>query len=117
MEVQTIRLSEAGTQVGPINPYTITSCDSLMRVCLSARTAVPVLTLEFYLFPDSDWVHLAEVTFYSIGNTCPPETIITPTTPDIIITPTPPPTTMESSTTSKHNTPETHCHILLILYR
>ena len=76
---------------------TISSCDSLVRVCLPARTTLPVLTLEFLLSPDSDWVHLAEMTFYNIDKTCLS-----------------PPTTMESSTTSKHNTPETYSSPSLI---
>ncbi len=61
----------------------ITSCDSLVRVCISrsvssTRTA---LTLRFHLSPASTWVHLAEVSFYGAGPTCPPDSILNQTSP------------------------------------
>ena len=74
----------------------LTSCESLVRVCLSARVSRPVIRLQFILDWDSDWVHLAEVTFYTRGSTCPPNVILnppttlpptTPTTPSPDITP------------------------------
>ena len=84
-----------------------TSCDSLVRACLSysVSSTRPVLNLIFTPPSTSNWVHLAEVTFYASGLTCPPDTIITPlpttspplTTPLPFITPptmTPPPTTI-----------------------
>ena len=46
---------------------TITSCDSLVRVCLNTSALLPVLTMEFTLSPGADWVHLAEVGFYGPG--------------------------------------------------
>ena len=49
-----------------------TSCDSLMRVLISATVSLPVLTLQFILLPNSDWVHLAEVTFYASNITLTP---------------------------------------------
>ncbi len=45
---------------------TITSCDSLVRVCISrsVSSTLTALTLLFQLSPASTWVHLAEVSFY-----------------------------------------------------
>ena len=56
----------------------ITSCDSLVRLCVPA-TAINLLvvTVQFDLGTDSNWVHLAEVTFYDDSTTCPPNTTIT----------------------------------------
>ena len=56
----------------------ITSCDSLVRLCVST-TAINLLvvTIQFDLDTDSNWVHLAEVTIYYDSTTCPPDTIIT----------------------------------------
>ena len=68
----------------------LTSCDSLVRVCISATVSQPVLTLRFVLHPNSDWLHLAEVTFYASGSICPPS--------NVILTP-PPPTTLMTTTT------------------
>ncbi len=53
----------------------ITSCDSLVRVCISGPVILERLTLEFQLSPASTWVHLAEVTFYGADPTCPPKNI------------------------------------------
>ena len=77
-----------------ISPTT-TSCDSLVRVCISNTVSSirPVLTLVFIPHLTSNWVHFAEVTFYANGSTCPPDTIIIP-----------PPTT---PTTQQMNTPLT----------
>jgi hypothetical protein len=55
----------------------ITSCDSLVRVCISVFTPLPVIYLRFIPPPGSTWVHLAEVKFYDSGSTCPPDTITT----------------------------------------
>ena len=51
-----------------------TSCDSLVRVLISATVSLPVLTLQFVLHPNSDWVHLAEMTFYASNITLTPLT-------------------------------------------
>ena len=61
----------------------ITSCDSLVRVCTPIMTVQPSIYLQF---PYSDMVYLAEVTFYaaSSASTCPPDTIITTAPPDTI---------------------------------
>ena len=56
----------------------ITSCDSLVRLCVPATAINPlVVTVQFDLDTDSNWVHLAEVTFYDDSTTCPPNTTIT----------------------------------------
>ena len=81
---------------------TTTSCDFLVRVCISytVSSTRPVLTLVFTSPSTSNWVHIAEVTFYASGSTCLPDTIITPppttpttqqrnmtqTTPEMIVT-------------------------------
>ena len=81
ISTQIIRLSTAtsvGTRSFPqsFNVPTITSCDSLVRMCIDNIIIQPAIALEFIPPPDSTWTHLAEVTFYSSGSTCPPDTII-----------------------------------------
>ncbi len=81
-----------GNILATISP-TITSCDSLVRVCISrsvSSTLTP-LTLRFQLSLASTWVHLAEMSFYGAGPTCPSESILNPPT-------TPPLTTISSMT-------------------
>ena len=69
---------------------TTTSCNSLVKVCIShtVSSSRPILTLVFISPSTSNWLHLAEVTFYASGSTCPPDTIITP-----------PSTTLQTTTT------------------
>ncbi len=71
---------------------TNTSCASLVRVCISGSvyssqtiisSTLPVLTLRFQLSPASTWVHLAEVSFYGVGPTCPPDSVLNQTLPPI----------------------------------
>ena len=89
----------------------LTSCESLVRVCLSTNISQPlhVIGLLFTLDQDSDWVHLAEVTFYARGSTCPPNVILNPPTttpPDK----TPPPlatTQSDADTTSEKSSRST----------
>ena len=85
------------TFVTSISPTT-TSCDSLVRVCIShtVNSTRPVLTLVFTPPSTSNWVHLAEMNFSASGSTCSPDTIITP-----------PPTTSLSPTTSPSQEPTT----------
>ena len=71
----------------------LTSCESLVRVCLSRQVTRPLIGLQFTLHQDSDWLNLAEVTFYGSGTTCPPNIILNPPT-------TPPP---DSTTTSNRH--------------
>ena len=84
--------SGSRTYVTGISP-TSNSCDSLVRVCISHNVSStrPVLNLVFTVPSTSNWVHLAEVTFYASSSTCPPDTIITPLT-------TTPPTTQSTAT-------------------
>ena len=79
ISVQSIRF---GNSVGKIigssgDLNSITSCDSLVRLCVPETDIHSrVVFLEFDLGTDSNWVHLAEVTFYNDSTTCPPDTII-----------------------------------------
>ena len=76
--VETIEVIELSTTVFTINvDHTITSCNSLVRLCLPARVSVQVIILRFYPSPGSDWVYLAEVTFWNDDNMCPPDIVIT----------------------------------------
>ncbi len=65
-----------GSILATITPA-ITSCDSLVRVCISSYT-LTTLTLRFQLSSASTWVHLAEVSFYGAGPTCTPDIILNP---------------------------------------
>ena len=77
------------TNLGLISVSSLTSCKYLVRVCFSSIVSRPVIGLQFSLDQDSEWVHLAEVTFYARGSTCPPNIILNPPT----IPPPPSPTT------------------------
>ena len=81
----------------------LTSCESLVRVCLSANVPQPLIGLLFTLDQDSDWVHLAEVTFYARGSTCSPNIILTP-----------PPTTSPPDTMPPTTTSPTKCMCMLV---
>jgi hypothetical protein len=73
-------LSESPSLLGTLNVL-ITSCDSLVRVCIPQVTRQPVIFLRFNPPPGSTWAFFAEVEFYNRGFTCQPDTIITtPTT-------------------------------------
>ena len=62
-----------------IKAVTVSSCDSLVRVCLAnAVHALAQLTLVFVPRRATDWVHIAEVIFYSDDLTCPHDIIIEP---------------------------------------
>ena len=82
----------------------LTSCESLVRVCLSANVPRKLIGLQFTLHQDSNWVHLAEVTFNARNSSCPPNPTLSPRTtqpPDT----TPPPdknssTTLQTSATN-----------------
>ena len=55
----------------------ITSCDSLVRVCISVSTDAPrLLTVGFTQDSKSSWVHLAEVKVYNDSSICPPDTVV-----------------------------------------
>ena len=75
-----------------------TSCDSLVRLCISDFST----TLQFILADNSDLVYIAEVAFFSnICRMCEPDAILNPpTTPPTPMTITPIVTT--SSTTSEY---------------
>ncbi len=96
VDIITIHGSTAATSIGSalttITP-TLTSCDSLVRVCISesVSSTLIALTLRFQLSPASTWVHLAEVSFYGAGSTCPPVSVLNPPPTTGV---TPPPTTI-----------------------
>lgn len=76
--VQNIGLLDEGDFIISDTNPSVSSCDSLVRVCLPALSQSPVLVLKFLLTPGSTWVHLAEVTFFSGSSvTCSPDTILT----------------------------------------
>ncbi len=78
ISVDSITLNESttttATNLATVSPN-ITSCDSLVRVCISGPVNLELLTLRFQLSSASTWVHLAEVTFYEANPTCPPKNI------------------------------------------
>jgi hypothetical protein len=82
-----------GVDVSP----TITSCDSLVRVCIPQFTSMEIVSIGFSFL---EWVHIAEVIFYGAGSSsiCPPDIIITPT-PDTTDPQTPDTTTPPNITT------------------
>ena len=97
ISVRRIELRGNGVEIQSTN--FITSCDSFVRLCVPAtiRNAIAV-SVNFDLDTDSNWTHLAEVTFYNDSTTCPPDTIITTTEMDTKITPRPPGPTPMSNT-------------------
>ena len=85
----------------------ITSCDSLVRICITESIVQPVISLQFFLPVRSTLTYLAEVTFYRSGS-CPPDTIITASPQDttspplLLTTPTIQTTTSHIMKDSKH---------------
>ena len=81
---------------------TITSCDSLVRVCIpyAFNNIRPVLSLVFNLHSTSNWVHLAEVTFNASDSTFPPDIPVPMTTSPRMIATT---QTTEDITTGKYH--------------
>ena len=52
----------------------ITSCNSLVRVCIPHITTItPLIVLLITYDQDSNWVHLAEVTVFENDASCPPD--------------------------------------------
>ena len=106
ISVQTVRLltsssiSVPRSAVRTLTVPAITSCDSLVRICIPQNIEQPVIALEFIPPPDSTWTHLAEVTFYDSGSTCPPDTIITASPPDTTTPPQPSTTATTTPTTT-----------------
>ncbi len=103
VEVVMFNCSEWGTSVDSITLYrsntttsvkkvlaiispTVTSCDSLVKVCISrsVSSTLTALTLRFKLSSASTWLHLPEVSFYWAGPTCPPDSILNRTLLPII---------------------------------
>ena len=95
----------------------ITSCDSLVRLCVPATAINPlVVRVQFDLGTGSNWVHLAEVKLYDDSSTCPPNTTIitvsttqemTAATTAALTTPTTTATTTQGATTVTTAAPTT----------
>ena len=58
----------------------VTSCDSLVRVCISVNTSDLQEILMRFTSNNDYWLYLAEVIFYSHNSTCSPDAIINSTT-------------------------------------
>ena len=58
---------------------TLTSCSSLVRVCVPVNTLLTLIALQFLPTPDSHWVHLAEVRFNGRDSTCLPDAVLNQT--------------------------------------
>ena len=84
ISVQAIRLLTASSISGARSAIrtfivpAITSCESLVRICIKQDIEHPVIGLE--IINAFIWTHLAEVTFYGSGS-CPPDTVITTSPP------------------------------------
>ena len=89
-----------------LNAPKITSCDSLIKVCIPCQdcdSTHRILGLIFHS-TGANWIHIAEVRFYDSGvSSCPEDIIITMSTPntcplDTTITMSTPDTTITTST-------------------
>ena len=58
---------------------TLTSCTSLVRVCVPVNTLLTLIALQFLPAPDSHWVHLAKVRFNGRDSTCLPDSVLNQT--------------------------------------
>ncbi len=105
ISVQGITLQTSAGFAGTTNP-TVTSCDSLVRVCIGDLSTSGVqtdLTLSFTPINPTNRVHIAEMSFYGAGPTCPDDTVITTPTPlppdstTITMSTSPPDSTMSTS--------------------
>ena len=78
-------INTGGTVVLSNVTYTITSCDSLVRVCISCPLCLneTVLGLAFVIPHGSNWTHIAEISFHHDRNlmACPLVDTTTLTTP------------------------------------
>ena len=113
-------ISSTRTLIGTTRP-TITSCNSLVRVCTSslAITQHDVIYLQFIPASGSNRTYLAEVGFYRDNATCRQDAIITTPLRQDNTTPPPPDTTTHPSddTESGSGEPESEGkegHIILV---
>jgi hypothetical protein len=91
--VDTIRLMDASSMenvkstLSTFNTHNLHSCTSLVKTCMNIFTSRRVLEMQFHAGLDTDWIHLAEVTFYAGPSMCEPDVTIsampqaTPTLP------------------------------------
>ena len=76
ISVQSITLEAGGSVAGTVN-LNVSSCDSLVRVCMpDLISTIPDQTELALNFFHVGWSHIAEVTFYGVGPTCPQDQII-----------------------------------------
>ena len=73
----------------------VTSCDSLVRVCISVNTSNLQEIIMRFTSHNNFWLYLAEVIFYSRNSTCSPDAIINSTTLLLPDTTSPPDTTAQ----------------------
>ena len=76
--VQTIQVLDMEQTIIATDNPSITSCDSLVKICIPARSTSTMYIIRFSLSPDSDWVHLAELNFWGNGVDCPSPTTVAP---------------------------------------
>ena len=87
---ETVRVTDGSREVGVFNVTNITSCYSLVRLCLPVATTSSRVILGFSPPHDYHWIHIAEVTFfYRDGSSCTEGSL------------TPPPVLETAITTSK----------------
>ena len=85
-----VRVTDGSREVGVFNVTDITSCYSLVRLCLPVATTSSRVILGFSPPHDYHWIHIAEVTFfYRDGSSCTEGSL------------TPPPVLETAITTSK----------------
>ena len=90
VSASTIIVSGADSMTDPMSQLYVyntppTSCSSLVRVCMPVTTTRKVLALQFAAARDTNWVHLAEVTFYGGSASCQQD-VVTPSLPPTITT-------------------------------
>jgi hypothetical protein len=56
----------------------LSSCGSLVRVCMPLNTTFALFYLTFEPVFGSNWIHLADVKFHTNVSTCPPDRILNP---------------------------------------
>lgn len=62
----------------------LTSCNSLVRVCMPINAGNDRVLLKLEPPPGSKWAHLAETTFFTDSSTCPPDIVLNqPTAPPL----------------------------------
>ena len=100
--VDSIVIRENMVNIGSIHTE-ITSCDYLVRTCVTASLTSPTVSLRFALSLTSYWVHLGQIIFHTDTSGCFPDTTITDTTPQTSTTSSPRETTTATETQTTSN--------------